>query len=216
MPSAQTNPPAGVAAPAVSVVVSIVAYMSAQLTVDCLTSIEAELPSIPGLRVIVVDNASPDGTAEAVTRAIESRGWKGWATLVRADENRGFAAGNNIAIRIMRVEYPDARFVLLLNPDTIVRPGALRLLMDFVAERPHVGMAGGRSEDLDETPQMCSFRFPSATAEVLGLLNIGLLDRLFERHLTRLGLGRLPDDEAGVGGTSRHDGRRLLSLLRGD
>ncbi len=174
------------------IVISIVAYQGAELTIACLRSIEPELASVPGSRVIVVDNASPDGAADRVAQAIAEHGWGAWVTLMRAPGNLGFAAGNNIAIRAMLADPQPASYLLLLNPDTLVRPGALRTLLDFVAARPEVGMAGGRSEDPDATPQMCCFRFPNAINEVLGHLGIGVLDRLFERHLTRLGIPEQP------------------------
>ena len=136
------------------IVISIVAWKGADLTIACLRSIEPELDSVPGTRVIVVDNASPDGAADRVEQAIREEGWGGWARLIRAPGNHGFAAGNNIAIRAMLAEEHPADFVLLLNPDTLVRPGALRILVDFLIARPDVGIAGGRSEDLDATPQM--------------------------------------------------------------
>lgn len=176
--------------------VSIVAYKAPELTIACLASIEPELASLPGTRVIVVDNASPDGAAEPVERAIAERGWGGWATLVRAPRNGGFAAGNNIALRLMPAE---AEYALLLNPDTLVRPGALRLLVDFLDAHPEAGIAGGRSEDLDATPQMCCFRFPSATSEALDRLGLGLLDRLFASRVVRLGI---PEEPTPVGWVS--------------
>jgi hypothetical protein len=174
------------------VLISIVAWKGADLTIDCLRSIEPERASLPGLEVIVVDNASPDGAAERVEQAIAQAGWGAWARLVRAPSNGGFAAGNNIALRTLRGQAQPADLVLLLNPDTIVRPGALRLLADFLVERPDVGIAGGRSEDLYGTPQMCCFRFPSAFSELLGYLGIGVLDRLLQRHLVRLGIPQEP------------------------
>ncbi len=174
------------------VVISIVAWKGADLTIACLRSIEPELVSVPGTRVIVVDNASPDGSADRVEQAIREQGWGAWATLIRAPGNLGFAAGNNIAIRSMLAESQPAEFVLLLNPDTLVRPGALRILVDFLAARPDVGIAGGRSEDLDATPQACCFRFPNAINEVLGYIGLGVLDHIFERHRTRLGIPQEP------------------------
>ena len=182
------------------VVISIVAWKGADLTVACLRSIEPELDSVPGTRVIVVDNASPDGAADRVERAIRDNGWGAWATLIRAPGNHGFAAGNNIAIRSMLAQEYPAEFVLLLNPDTLVRPGALRILVDFMAARPDVGIAGGRSEDLDATPQMCCFRFPNAVDELIGYIGFGLLDRLLERHLTRLGIPEVPREVDWVSG----------------
>jgi len=173
-------------------VIAIVAYKSAPMTIDCLASIEPELARLPATRVIVVDNASPDGAGDAVAQAIAARGWGQWAELFAAPSNRGFAAGNNIAIRRMLEQEQQARYLLLLNPDTLVRTGALRRLVDFVDARPEVGMAGGRSEDLDATPQICCFRFPNAVNEVLGHIGLGVLDRVFARHLTRLGIPEVP------------------------
>ncbi|MBC7956115.1 MAG: glycosyltransferase family 2 protein [Cytophagales bacterium] len=180
--------------------ISIVAWKGADLTIDCLRSIEPELASVPGTRVIVVDNASPDGAADRVAQAIADNHWGAWATLIRAPGNGGFAAGNNIAIREMLAEAQPAEFCLLLNPDTLVRPGALRILLDFLLAHPKVGIAGGRSEDLDATPQMCCFRFPNAVNEVLGYLGIGALDRVFHRHLTRLGIPEQPREVDWVSG----------------
>jgi GT2 family glycosyltransferase len=180
--------------------VSIVAWKGADLTIACLRSIEPELATVAGTRVIVVDNASPDGAADLVEQAIADNGWTGWATLMRAPRNGGFAAGNNIAIRAMLADEHPAEFVLLLNPDTLVRPGAFRVLLDFLAAHPNAGIAGGRSEDLDATPQMCCFRFPNAVNEVLGYLGIGVLDRLLQRHLTRLGIPQEPREVDWVSG----------------
>lgn len=168
--------------------ISIVAWKGADLTIDCLRSIGPELASVPGSRVVVVDNASPDDSADRVAQAIADNHWGDWATLIRSPVNGGFAAGNNVAIREMLREPEPAEFFLLLNPDTVVRPGALRLLRDFLQARPEVGIAGGRCEDPDTRPQVCCFRFPNGVNEVLGHLGIGLLDRIFERYLTRLGI----------------------------
>ncbi len=194
-------------------VVAIVAYKSAPLTVDCLASIAPDIVGLPPTRVIVVDNASPDGAGEVVARAIAERGWGAWAELVPAPANHGFAAGNNIAIRTMLREEPQAQYLLMLNPDTVVRPGALCRLMNFVDVRPEVGMAGGRSEDPDTTPQMCCFRFPNAVNEVLGHVGLGLLDRWFARHLTRVGIPQEPRQVDWVSGAFLLVRRRVVEQV---
>jgi GT2 family glycosyltransferase len=73
------------------------------------------------------------------------------------------------------------RYVLLLNPDTIVRPGALRELFAFMEDRPDVGIAGSRLEGPDGTPQRSAFRFPSILGELEGGVRLGLLSRLLSR-----------------------------------
>lgn len=170
----------------VRLIISIVAWRGAELTIDCLRSVEPEVRALPDCRVVVVDNDSGDGSAERVERAILDHGWDRWATFIRASNNGGFAAGNNIAIRAMRAVCSSAEFILLLNPDTLVRPGAFRILIDFMSSHPEVGMAGGRCEDPDGTPQVCCFRFHNTISEISSYLRIGVFDRLFKRFLTRL------------------------------
>ncbi len=177
---------------AVRLVVSIVAWRGAELTIDCLRSVEPEVLSLGNCHVFVVDNDSQDGAAERVSRAILEYGWSSWVTFIQAPSNRGFASGNNIAIRAALATYPAAEYFLLLNPDTIVRPEAFRILRDFMVEHPDVGIAGGRSENLDASPQHCCFRFPNPASELCAYLRTGVFDRLFNRFLTRIGIPEQP------------------------
>src|SRR5262245_5515824 len=116
--------------------VVIVNYKTAALTVACLRSLEPEVKSLPGFQVRVVDNASGDGPA--LDQAIRSNGWADWVTLDIAAHNGGFAAGNNVAIRAASASLDPPRLFLLLNSDTEVRPGALRTLVEFMEARPDV------------------------------------------------------------------------------
>src|SRR5262245_10957813 len=80
--------------------VSVVAYKSPDQTLDCLASLEPELRDcFPGSHVIVVDNCSGDGSAEAVEEAVQRLGWEEWAEVIKAPHNGGYAYGNNLAIR---------------------------------------------------------------------------------------------------------------------
>ena len=168
--------------------ICIVNWRAAGLTIDCLRSLATEVTGFRWCRVVVVDNASGDGSAERIGAAIDEFGWSGWAMVVRADSNGGFASGNNLGIRLLLNDRPDLDFVHLLNPDTVVRPGALGILVDFLEHHPDVGIAGGRSEDMDATPQLCCFRFPSRLGELLTYLRIGAIDRLLSRKLGRIGI----------------------------
>lgn len=190
MNSIESSP--STASHAAQLIIVIVAYKLAPMTLDCLASIEPELASLPPTRVWVVDNDSPDGAGEQVAAGIRQRGWQAWAELIQAPGNHGFAAGNNIGFRRLLAQEPRAPYVLMLNPDTLVRPGALRLLLDFVESRPEVGMAGGRSEDRDTTPQVCAFRFPTFMSELLFHTSLGVLERLFPRSPTSMGIPEAP------------------------
>jgi GT2 family glycosyltransferase len=164
--------------------VSIVNWRAAGLAIECLRSIATEIDTLTGCHVYIVDNASGDGSDAAIEKAIRDEGWGRWATLIRSAENRGFAAGNNIAIRRALESNEQFDYVLLLNPDTIVRKGAFQTLLEFMEVNPEVGIAGGRSEDLDATPQCCSFKFPNPISECSMYLQSGLFERLFRRFLT--------------------------------
>lgn len=167
-----------------AVTIVIVNYRTADLVYDCLRSLEAEVEALPGhTQVVVVDNDSRDGSAERLDRAIRTNGWGAWAKLLPLDRNLGFAGGNNAALRpiLDAARPPDC--VLLLNPDTFIRPGAVRALVEFMEQHPEVGIAGSRLEDPDGTPQRSAFRFPTAASEFEGGVRLGLISRLLGRHL---------------------------------
>ena len=111
------------------------------MTIDCLASLEGEVERTPGVAVVVVDNHSPDDSADVIERAIRARGWSGWARLVRSGRNGGFSAGNNVGINAI-----DAEAYVLLNSDTIVRPGAIGALLEASERRPDAGVIGPRLE----------------------------------------------------------------------
>lgn len=126
---------AGEAAPKLSILV--ISYNTREMTLDCLASIEAETRA--SHEVIVLDNVSPDGSAEAVAAAFPP------AThprirLIASQVNHGFAKGNNIAAKEARGEY-----LLLLNPDTLVLDGAIDKLLAFAERAPEAGIWGGRT-----------------------------------------------------------------------
>jgi len=145
--------------------VVIVNYRTSSLTIDCLRSLVSEVQSLPGIRVAVADNASGDGSAEQIPAAIASEGWSEWASFVPLDRNGGFAFGNNALIRPVLQSTNPPPYFLLLNPDTIVRPGALKALVDFMDTHPDAGIAGSRLEDPDGTPQESAFRFHTLASE---------------------------------------------------
>jgi GT2 family glycosyltransferase len=163
----------------ISVVIAIVSYRSAELTIGCLRSIEAER-STPGLRirVVVIDNAS--GDASAIAAAIEANSWSSWVRLVPAPRNGGFAYGNNLAFRMARSDGP-VDYFHLLNPDTLVRRGAIGALVRFLEQHPEAGIAGSSFEHLDGSEWPIAFRFPSILSEIENGLQLGMASRLLRR-----------------------------------
>ncbi len=158
-----------------STAVVIVNYRSAGLVVDLLHSLESE-----GLRVVVADNASPDDSVAVLRSAIAREGWSS-VELLSLDRNGGFAYGNNAAIRHLLAGPTPPDYFWLLNPDTIVRPGAAKPLIDVLERRPEVGIVGGGLEGPDGTPQTAAFRFPTFLGEFEIAVRLGLVSGLLER-----------------------------------
>ncbi|KAA5546341.1 glycosyltransferase family 2 protein [Roseiconus nitratireducens] len=153
--------------------VVMINYRTAELTIDSLRSI-ADDPDRPGIRVVVVDNASGDDSADRIEQAIEREDWQSWCQLVRSETNGGFSAGNNFGI-----QRADAEAYLLLNSDTLVRPGAFRTLLETMEQSPEAGLVSPRLEWPDGTPQVSCFRFFRPSTELIRSAVTGPVTRLF-------------------------------------
>jgi N-acetylglucosaminyl-diphospho-decaprenol L-rhamnosyltransferase len=173
----------------------IVNYKTAELTIDALASVAGEMAANPAFRLTVVENDSQDGSAERIETAIASNGWGGWARLIRAERNGGFAYGNNVAIHAEEAERGRPTYVHLLNPDTVVRPGAIGALVEFMDSHLEVGIAGSRLEEPDGRAQVSAFRFPGVLSELEEGMRLGVVSRMLERHLVAL---PIPDKAAAV------------------
>jgi GT2 family glycosyltransferase len=161
--------------------VVILNYRTPQLTIACLRSLVDEVRSLPGTHVVVVDNASGDGSAAQIQGAIATESWDDWVSLLPLEHNGGYAFGNNAAIRLGLESTNSPPYFLILNPDTIVRAGALKALVNFMDEQPDVGIAGSRLEDPDGTPQRSAFRFHTIFSELDSGLRLGVITKLLSR-----------------------------------
>lgn len=119
--------PATSSTPAPHTEAIIVSYNTRDLLRECLATLLEEQPG----SVVVVDNNSSDGSADVVAAEFPA------VRLIRNDENVGFARAVNQALRDAR-----STFVLLLNPDAILAPGALRTLTAYLQENPSVAAVG--------------------------------------------------------------------------
>jgi len=172
----------------VNLSIVIVNWNTRSLLRACLRSLEAA-GDLAGIEheILVIDNASADGSAE-MTRQEFPR-----VTLIANESNLGYAAATNQGFAAARGES-----ILLLNPDTEVPPGALRVLMETLAAHPEAAAVAPRLVDPDGTVQRSVRGFPAPwplLAELSGLA------RLFPRS-RRLGAYRMRywnhDDERGV------------------
>ena len=123
-----------------AVAVVVVSWNSRDDLLACLQSLATV--SLP-LEVVVVDNASSDGSADAARAASPQ------ALVIDAGENLGFARASNRGWRASRAPY-----VLFLNPDAVVTPGAVEALQGILETRPDVGIVGPLTRNPDGTPQV--------------------------------------------------------------
>ncbi len=151
--------------PALSIV--IVTYNSASVIRDCLASIpggwdvEQAGNLLNEVELIVVDNGSTDGTPDLIRTEFP------WVRLLSDHGNLLFAGGNNYGFK-----HAIAPLIFMLNPDTIVRPGALRKLVDFADAHPEAGMIAPRVVNPDGTLQHNTFRFPNLRTAFYGFFEM--------------------------------------------
>jgi len=159
-----------IAEPVVSII--IVSFNVKDLLRECLKSLRHE--SIP-FEVFVVDNASQDGTLTMLKTEFGD-----WSALIiiANDENFGFAKANNQAIpRCL------GKYILFLNPDTIVKPGAITALANYLDTHPDVGVVGPRVTYEDGSLQLSCGTRPTLLGTIFDSFQLYKLSpRIFGRN----------------------------------
>ena len=174
------------------VLVSIINYKTADLTIACVASVLADFAQDPARpingRIVVVDNASGDGSAEKIADWIATDASDAPVTLVKSETNTGFSGGHNQGINAGQ-----ARFYLVLNSDAILRPGFCATILEAAARHPKAGLIAPRLEDDDGTPQISCFRLPTPASELIRGAQTGLITRALSRYDMPLGVDPAPD-----------------------
>lgn len=142
----------------------IVSWNTREILARCLDAVSRSASSALGAEVIVVDNASSDGSAEMVRQRFPG------VRVISNEDNLGFARACNQGIRVSSGEY-----VLLLNPDTEVQPAALETLITFLREHPNVAAAGARITNPDGSLQRSCYRAPGIFRELWRLTHMDVL-----------------------------------------
>lgn len=135
-----------------STAVVVVSFNTREILRDCLVSVAREAPA----ELVVADNGSTDGTLDMVARDFPD------AALDVDARNPGYGAAANRGIRRTRAEY-----VLVLNSDTVLAPGALAAFEGYFADQPRAGMVGPRLRNPDGSLQPSCHRFPSPIVTLL-------------------------------------------------
>jgi GT2 family glycosyltransferase len=156
-------------------------FRTGPLAVNLLTSLSAERETVPELEAVLVDNDSGDGSLACIEAGIRERGFGGWVRLVAAPRNGGFAFGNNLATRHALASDAPPDYVLYVNPDVEVQPGALGALLAFLEAHPRVGIVGPATEIGRGSLRGTAFRFPGIVNSFDEGLHLGLVSRLCRR-----------------------------------
>lgn len=164
--------------------VVIVNYRTSRLVVDCVASLARQREALGTGRVIVVDNASSDGSVPVIRAAIAQHDWHDWVEVIELPRNGGFAYGSNAGIRRVRETDPSFGAVIMLNPDTVVRPGAIGVLLDFLETHGDAGIVGASIEDADGEPRRSAYRDPSALGELVSAAQFRPLDHWYARRMS--------------------------------
>ena len=144
----------------------IVNWNTKDLLRDCLKSVYQTVKDVK-FEVIVVDNASNDGSVAMVTEEFTD------VVIIENSENRGFGAANNQAFAVMK-----GRYALLLNTDAVLTENAVHELFTFMENHEEAAMAGGQLLDRDGSRQNSIANFPTIFTL---LFNISFLEYLFPR-----------------------------------
>jgi len=188
-----------------AVTILIVSYNTRPELESCLASLALHPPRTTH-DVLVVDNASTDGTPEALRAR-----WPG-VHFIEAGRNLGFAGANNLGIRASTSE-----FVLLLNSDTLVPDGAVDTLVERLRAEPDVGAAGPRIIDADGRPELSFGAMMGPVAELRQKVLVRLHERgvaAVVRHVERrTRLRQYPDWVSGACLLVRRDDAMAAGLL---
>lgn len=204
-----------------NIVIVIVNYNSADLVIQCVRSLQLvsqELDEQSVVELMIVDGGSSDRSADRLESHLDELQVGTGTQLLRLNKNGGFAYANNAAIRRRLSGSGDAApaFFWLLNPDTIVQPGALSGLLAIAEQNSQAGIIGSKLLYANERFQHSAFRFPSPWTELQGGLQLGLLDRVLPQGLVPMPEHSKPHPADWVSGASflvRHSVIESVGLL---
>ena len=156
--------------------VVIVTWNAKQYTEECLHSLENQKTSVSP-EIIVVDNASSDGTDQLVREQFPQ------VELIQTGQNLGFAKGNNIGVRKSTGDY-----IFLINSDVNVPPGCLKQMAEFMEQHPDIGVLGPQMLGPKGEVRRSAMRFPTlwnSFCRALALDSVFKGSKLFGGYLMR-------------------------------
>lgn len=174
MATALTTEPTG---PAPRVAAIVVNYRTPDLALACLRSLQRERASLADLSIMLVDGGSGDGSADRLSDALAETP-DTQTELLALPVNGGFGYANNQAILRLADRPMPPDYVCLVNPDALVRPGALARLAALLDAHPDAAAAGAQLQDEAGGLQGSAFTFPSLRGEFCRGAGTDILRRL--------------------------------------
>ena len=162
------------------IAISIINYRTGPMTIECVRSVLADIGDLDA-QVVVVDNASNDGSADQIANWIAGQPTGVPVTLVRSVENTGFSGGHNLGMAALRADH-----YLILNSDALLRQGFLVQILAAADASPQAGLVAPQIETDDGDIQVSCFRFHSPFSEVIRGAASGPVTRLLQRHVVAL------------------------------
>lgn len=162
------------------IVVSIINYRTAQMTLACVDSVLDDIGDLD-VHVVVVENGSQDGSDIEIKNWIESQTAPVPVTLVCSETNTGFSGGHNQGIAAKPADY-----YLLLNSDSVLRKGCLSALVAAAADDPQAGLICPQIETEEGEIQVNCFRFASFASELMRGACSGPVTRIFKNKVVAL------------------------------
>jgi GT2 family glycosyltransferase len=159
-----------------SVLVVLLNYRTALMTLRAARAALADMPQ--NAEMVIVDNASGDGSAEVLSKGIKDMGPR--VRLILSEVNGGFGAGNNIGLASKMSDGSTPDFFYVLNSDAFPDRGCIPTLLAHMQAHPDAGFAASHVRGEDDLPHTTAFRFPSIAGEFEGAARIGVISRVLK------------------------------------
>jgi len=162
-----------------NLLVILLNYRTADMTLRAARAALADMPL--DAEMVIIDNASGDGSAQVLAQGIEEMAQGARVRLICSDVNGGFGAGNNIGLRSLMSDGSKPDFFYVLNSDAFPDPGCIATLMDHMATHPQAGFAASHVRGEDGIDHTSAFRFPTILGELEGGARLGIVTRVLRR-----------------------------------
>ncbi|MGC1506553.1 MAG: glycosyltransferase family 2 protein [Sulfitobacter sp.] len=184
------------------VLVVLLNFRTAQMTLRAAAAALADMPQ--GAELVIVDNASGDGSAGVLANAIRKNGWDAQdrVRLILSEVNGGFGAGNNLGFKAGMSDGTRPDYFYVLNSDAFPDPGCLSALVHHMDITPQAGMVGSHVRGEDDVPHTTAFRFPSIAGEFEGAARTGPFTRLLKSSVVAPDLPQITTRVDWVAGAS--------------